>query len=353
MTHKDWNKVPRADRLPDFKNILAVLSKSRPARPTLFEFFLNGPLHERLAGKVPSCPEDISGHLTIINAFRNAGYDYATLDIPGFGFPSGERRRGASISLNEGAVITDRSSFDSYAWMDPLEADYGLLDRLAPELPEGMKIIVNGPCGVLENVIALVGYDNLCYMTIDDMPLVADIFEAVGSRLVEYYKSSVSHEAVGAIIGNDDWGFKSQLMLPPDQMRSLVFPWHKQLVSVAHAAGKPAILHSCGNLAEVMDDVIDNMKYDGKHSYEDTIQPVEDAYDQYHDRIAILGGIDVDFMCRSTPEAIYERSLQLLKHDKAYALGTGNSVPEYVPDENYFAMIRAALDLREEREPNP
>ena len=26
----------------------------------------------------------------------------------------------------------------------------------------------------------------------------------------------------------------------------------------------------------------------------------------------------------------------------AYALGTGNSVPEYVPQENYFAMIAAA-----------
>lgn len=207
MTDQDWNEVPRAQGLPDFNNILAVLSKSRPARPTLFEFFLNGPLNARLAGKVPSCPEDISGQLTLINAFRNAGYDYATLDIPGFGFPSGERRRGASISLNEGAVIADRSSFDSYAWMDPLEADYGLLDRLAPELPEGMKFIVRDPCGVLENVIALVGYDDLCYMTIDDMPLVADIFEAVGSRLVEYYKRCVSHEAVGAIIGNDDWGF--------------------------------------------------------------------------------------------------------------------------------------------------
>ena len=26
-----------------------------------------------------------------------------------------------------------------------------------------------------------------------------------------------------------------------------------------------------------------------------------------------------------------------------YALGTGNSVPEYVPDDKYFAMIRAAV----------
>jgi len=29
-----------------------------------------------------------------------------------------------------------------------------------------------------------------------------------------------------------------------------------------------------------------------------------------------------------------------------YALGTGNSVPDYVPDENYFAMTRAALEMR-------
>jgi uroporphyrinogen decarboxylase len=30
----------------------------------------------------------------------------------------------------------------------------------------------------------------------------------------------------------------------------------------------------------------------------------------------------------------------------AYALGTGNSVPAYVPDENYSAMVWAALETR-------
>ena len=30
-----------------------------------------------------------------------------------------------------------------------------------------------------------------------------------------------------------------------------------------------------------------------------------------------------------------------------YALGTGNSVPEYVPDDHYFAMIRACHDARQ------
>ena len=30
----------------------------------------------------------------------------------------------------------------------------------------------------------------------------------------------------------------------------------------------------------------------------------------------------------------------------AYALGTGNSVPDYVPDENYLALIAAATESR-------
>ena len=28
-----------------------------------------------------------------------------------------------------------------------------------------------------------------------------------------------------------------------------------------------------------------------------------------------------------------------------YMLGSGNSIPEYVPSENYLAMLRAATDL--------
>ncbi|MCK4402091.1 uroporphyrinogen-III decarboxylase-like protein, partial [bacterium] len=209
--------------------------------------------------------------------------------------------------------------------------------------------MVYGPCGVLENVMQLVGYETICYIIADDPKLAEDIFEAVGSRLVRYYELSAIYNTVGVLMSNDDWGFKTQTMLSPDDMRKFVFPWHKQIVSVAHANGKPVILHSCGCLTSVMDDVIDDMGYDGKHSYEDTIQTVESAYDQYHDRIAILGGIDLDFLCRSTPEKIYMRSKKLFERAEshgAYALGTGNSVPEYVPDRNYFAMIQAALDLR-------
>ena len=365
----NWDGVPRASQEPDFDNLLAVLGREAPSRPTLFEFFLNGPLYERLAGPArpgsadpaktqpprtdaPGSNEpspELAGALLLAAAFRAAGYDYATVSPPGCRFPAGEVDQIETRSLNEGAVIVDRASLEAYPWPDMEAGDYGLLDEVAGHLPPRMKLIVPGPMGVLENAIRLVGYDRLCYIIADDPGLARDLFDGVGSRLVRYYERVVRCPAVGAVIGNDDWGFKTQTMLAPADMRRFVFPWHTRIVEVAHGAGRPAILHSCGNRREIWDDIIEGMRYDAVHSYEDTIQPVEEAYETFGRRVAILGGIDVDFVIREAPQRVYERSAAMLERAAergSYALGTGNSVPAYVPDEHYFALIRACHDAR-------
>ncbi len=350
MSQKSWWKGP-VQAEPDFNNLLKVLRREKPDRPTLFEFFLNGPLHRFIAG-IPqgqTSDDPYFGMRIDMKSFRNLGYDYVTLGVPNFDFPRGTQAHTQTISQNEGVMITNRKSFDAYAWPDPDRADYAMLDTLGRELPRGMKMLVCGPCGVLENATFILGYENMCYLIADDERLAEDVFEAVGARLVKYYQRVLQYDGVGAIIGNDDWGFKSQPMLSPENMRKFVFPWHKQIVAAAHAAGKPAILHSCGNLASVFDDITDDIRYDGKHSYEDTILPVEHAYEQYGQRIAILGGLDLDFICRSTPENIYKRARAMIARSAdtgGYGLGTGNSVPEYVPPENYFAMVAAAVDSR-------
>ncbi|MHB9026808.1 MAG: uroporphyrinogen decarboxylase family protein [Armatimonadota bacterium] len=333
---------------PNFDNLLAVLRHEAPSRPTLFEFLLNGPLRVQLAGEDPTKEDEWLGEYRLrINAFRAAGYDYAVVGGANFGFPAGEARHDKSRSMNEGNVIFDRASFEAYPWQDPESHDYGRLRDIAPYLPEGMKLICCCPGGVLENVMSLVGYESTCYMIIDEPDFAKAVFDAVGSRLLRYIELCLPYDTVGAIISNDDWGFNSQVMLPPDAMREYVFPWHRRIVAAAHAAGKPAILHSCGNLETVMEDIIEDMQFDGKHSYEDKICPVEEAYDRWGSRLAILGGIDVDFVCRSTPAEVHARSRAMLDRSAtkgSYALGTGNSVPEYVPTENYFAMITAATD---------
>jgi uroporphyrinogen decarboxylase len=110
-------------------------------------------------------------------------------------------------------------------------------------------------------------------------------------------------------------------------------------------------LHSCGYFGDVIEDVIEDMCYDGRHSYEDIICPVEEAYERLAGRIAVLGGIDMDFMVRHSPEEIHARSTAMLERSHGrgyYFLGTGNSVPEYVPFDNYMAMVNAAHDWRDD-----
>ena len=347
-----WTGPVKAE--PDFNNLLKVLRRERPDRPTLFEFFLNERLHKFVTSGRQDGPDRFTdmphGNMRRrMAAFPAIGYDYATVSPPNFSFPLREQDHKQTLSANDGVMITDRKSFDDYAWPDPALADYAMLDALGAELPKGMKMVVSGPGGALENANFILGFENMCYLIADDEHLVEDVFESIGTRLVKYYTRVLEYEGVGAIISNDDWGFKSQTMLSPENMRRFVFPWHKQIVEAAHKAGKPAILHSCGNLDTVMEDVIEDMKFDGKHSYEDTIQPVEQAYEQYGHRIAILGGLDLDFIVRSTPEEVFLRSQAMLEksaNQGGYGLGTGNSVPEYVPFDNYFAMISAATAMR-------
>ena len=344
----DWTAIPERRGEPNFDNLLAVLRREVPARPTLFEFFLNDRLHERLApmASIPAGP--YRAERQVLQAYRRAGYDFANVRVPDFEFPTGRDFSTRTMSLSADGLIVDWTSYEAYPWPDLETADTVVFDALAAVLPDGMKLIAYGPGGVLENVTEIVGFEKLCLLLADEPDLVECIFEAVGETLVRYYQIAAAHPVVGACIDNDDWGFKTQTMLSPRQMRQYVFPWHKRIVEVCHRAGKPVILHSCGHFERILDDMT-AIGIDARHSYEDTILPVEEAYERYRGHFAIIGGMDVDFVCRSSPEAVYARARAMLERTAGrggYALGTGNSVPDYVPDENYFTMIRAALELR-------
>ncbi|MDR0494593.1 MAG: hypothetical protein LBG95_03055 [Treponema sp.] len=338
-------------RKPDIENLYKVLKCEKPGRPTLFEFIINLPLCEKLAGR--ELPKTGDGNLEygklIIDAFAAAGYDFACLHGSSFNFPSNRNHDDAknTISLNEGVSITDWESFEKYKWLEPENFDYSRLDKLGEYMPEGMKLMLCGPCGVLENVITLTGYDNLCIMLYEEPELAKAVFDNVGRRMVKYYEIAAPHESVGLLMSNDDWGFKTQTLLSHEQLRQYVFPWHKKIVEAARANKKPAVLHSCGHFSGIMDDIIDDIGFAGRHSYEDTITPVEEAYDKWHKRIAILGGMDINFLINNDEKAITARARKMLEKadaDGSFALGTGNSVPEYIPQEHYFAMIKAALE---------
>ena len=331
-------------RESDFSRLLKVLNREKTNEPVLFELLYNDRLLDYLAGYSLSekpLEKDTFKHCSL--AFAAAGNDHVIYAPESFHFTHEVSQTGKSISMNDGVQITDWESYKNYPWPDPGTADYSILCDAESLLPGKMKIILSTPWGIIENITSLLGYENLCFLIYDDPKLAKAVCDAVAERILEYYKICLPHSSVGGIIYNDDWGFNSGPLFAPDFFKNSIFPWVKKITDISHKNGKPAILHSCGKLDTFMDTIIDDLKFDAKHSFEDKIMPIEAAYKVYGNRIALLGGIDVDFLCRSSNEEIRTRSLKMLELGKSgYALGTGNSVPYYVPFENFFAMISAA-----------
>jgi uroporphyrinogen decarboxylase len=137
-------------------------------------------------------------------------------------------------------------------------------------------------------------------------------------------------------------GFRGGPLISPDDLREFVLPGHKLMAELSHRAGRPYLLHSCGNLDLIMEDLITEVGIDARHSFEDTIEDVVTAKRRYGDRIAILGGIDVDFLCRSSEQDIRSRVRTTLDEclpGGGYCLGSGNSIANYIPVDNYLAML--------------
>ncbi|HET6456485.1 MAG TPA: uroporphyrinogen decarboxylase family protein [Armatimonadota bacterium] len=320
---------------PDFEQFRkAVMRDGKPDYVPFYELFANVEIMEAILGK------KITDRASTIEFYYKAGYDYLPT------FPGMCMVLGNLIDRSQGYPIKDWETFEKYVW--PESVNYQEFETVGPRLPEGMKMI-GQTGGIFETAEKLVGYEQLCYLLVDDPPLVQAVFDHLGELYVKMYTGMSQFEGVGALVISDDLGFKTQTMIDPEYLRKYVLPWHKKLADIIHAAGKPCLLHCCGNLSEIMEDIIEHVGIDAKHSYENSILPVTEAKKLYGDRIALLGGFDMDKLCRGDEQFIRKHTRMLvneLGRDGGYALGSGNSIAPFVPVENYLAMLDEGWRLR-------
>jgi len=322
---------------PDFNQLLKVLRREgKPDYVPFYELFANGPVMEKIIGKKISKREDT------LEFYYRMGYDY----IPCW--PSVPMDAGSLVDRRGGYPISDRKTFERYRWPSVQDIIYKEFEIVAPLLPAGMKII-GQTGGVFECAEGLCGYERLCYMLVDDRKLLHEVFERIEDIYVSMYNGMAKRDEVGAVVISDDLGYKTHTLISPADLREFVLPLHRKLADIIHSHGKPCILHSCGQLAEIMEDIIDYVGIDAKHSYEDAIMPVTEFKKRYGNRIAVLGGFDVDLLTRSSVEKVRAHTRFLLSelgNDGGYALGSGNSIADFVPVENYLAMLDEAWKLR-------
>jgi len=329
---------------PDWRRLAAALTRQGdPDRVPLFELTIGFSAMEQILGR-PRPHGSEAESLEEFVRFRTdfyyrAGYDFVAVG-PLVHFPKNPRNAPLGI-------IHDRASSERYPWPEIRDEHLRYVELTEAVLPCGMKVRPRGAGGVLANLVGIMGFEGLSYALADDPELVRWIVDAIGERLVDLYTRYAQYESVEFIAHGDDMGFKTATMISPRDLREYIFPWHRRIAEAIHAGGKIAVLHSDGNLEEIMEDVI-ACGWDAKHSVEDEIMPAVEMKRRWGDRIAICGAFDVDRLTRSTPDQVREHARTLIEQcgpGGGWAFGTGNAVTDYVPIENYIAMLQAAREF--------
>lgn len=344
---------------PDIEGLIDVIRRrGTPKRVHNIELFLDAEVKEIICerfgiGDDIEDDEPFAALKRDVELHRFLGYDAFRVPVGRYAFSAeklsaddttaiSEQSRGSRQWLDEHTgSIKSWKDLEAYPWPKVSDIDFGALEWMDKNLPENMGCY-DLTAHVLERATTLFGYESLCYLVFDEPDLVNAVFQKAGEFYVEYTRALCDFDSVRLIWGSDDMGFRTSTMVSDNILREKVFPWHRRCADISHEHGKPYLLHACGQLDEVMTALIEDVTIDARHSYEDTILPVTEAKKRYGEQIAILGGIDVDFLCRSDEKSIRKRvrqTLQTCMPGGGYCLGTGNTVANYIPVENYLVML--------------
>ena len=347
-------RLPKPD--PDAGRLLAALRRERPDRVPLLELKLDEEVRSALAGEplVPwwtGAEPSTRRHAVrqFVRLMHRLGYDafWIPTNVP-FRFElvagadtavlsRGERRWHSEST----GPIQSFEDYERYPWPSLSDIDFGPADEIARCLPDGMGCIgfSNGP---FEWSSWLMGLQPFALAVYDQPELVRALVDRVGSLIYDILKTWSQRGQIVALWTGDDMGFKTSTLISPRHLREYILPWHRRYAELAHACGKPYLLHSCGQLRAILPDLIEDVRLDARHSFEDVIQPVEEFHRDWGARLACIGGVDMDILARGTEAAVTARTTTILEACApagGYVAGSGNTVANYVPIGNYLAMI--------------
>ncbi len=344
------------DFQPDYRQIEMVLHNRRPDRLPLYEHHIDKPFIEKAIGLEfeleGSKPDEFEAYYRrIIGFWKDMTYDAfdyeaAICEI----FPG----HGAIMGGMLGPIQT-RDDFNKFPFDELPEIFWNTytphLEAIRKVLPPGMKAYGGCGYGIFESAEDLVGFESLAVLQYIDPDLFADLFVKIGDLYVELWREMVRryNDIFVFFRMGDDLGFKSGTLLEPDTIRRHILPQYKRVIDTVHGAGKKFLLHSCGNIFEIMDDII-HLGIDAKHSNEDEIAPFETWIEKYNNRIGLFGGIDVNTICLNSYDEVFrivsEKGTKFRSMSRGYGLGSGNSIADYVPVDGFMGMVDAVKKIR-------
>jgi uroporphyrinogen decarboxylase len=348
------------DFVPDARHIIDAATNRKAARLPLYEHGFDPGVVEKILGE-PVVPllsstdfsEKVEGWRRMCRCALDLGYDC----IPFERWLVNVVQNGEGLKNHVPPIIENLGDIERYPWDTKVQEFIDLFDAdfcaMREALPEGMQAVGGIGCGLFETVQDFVPYLDLAYLRVDEPDAYAMLWKKTGDLMAGVWTWFLKNHAGAFAVCRfgDDLGFRSSTLLLPDDIRTHVIPQYKRVIDLVHAAGKPFLLHSCGRIYEVMEDLI-AAGIDAKHSNEDAIDPFDVWVNTYGARIGNFGGVEMNIMTLNTPDEVKAYVLNLLERvgDKngGLAIGTGNQISPYTKPANWIAMTRAVRAWRGE-----
>lgn len=155
----------------------------------------------------------------------------------------------------------------------------------------GRFVYVQTP-GIFEPLNGVFGIENhLAYLLLHEREL-AEVYR----RQAEWNQAFASNcidLGVDMVHVSDDWGGQYGLLFSPDVWRRLIFPHHLPTCQLVKRRGTFLSLHSDGNVAAVIDGVLE-LGYDVVHPWQESAgMSLTEFRERYRQRFSVMGGLDV------------------------------------------------------------
>ena len=350
--------------MPDFANLRkTLLCQGEPDRVPGLEYHVDKSIKERFLGREVKSMEDE------VDFALGAGYDFVpllfgmrltlverALAAQGSGQSHGHMKSArAHYSANqeeattrlwaeeEAGLIPDLAAFDKFQWPSADDYNYHEIERLGELLPAEAKVIP-----VVGYIFAaawmLIGFERFCFDLAEGGQLASRVIDKLGRLHHRVVENLLQFDCVGAVAMPDDIAYTHSLMVRPSVLREHVFPWHEKIGQLVRAKDLPYLFHSDGRYAAVIDDLI-QCGYNALHPCEPASFDMLDLKREYGGRLCLCGNINLDStLTLGTPEDVEQEvrlRISTVGPGGGYCCGSSNSVTDYVPLENYLAMLDA------------
>jgi uroporphyrinogen decarboxylase len=239
--------------------------------------------------------------------------------------------------------IEDYEAFTPYAPDYSRREKYFKHMKKAESDSQGDVYIIPSMWSIFESTWQAFGFVNFSKMLTNHRE-IKKIFDDRGKFAVELAKLFIEWGETGVIYIFDDYGYKNGLLMSPKNFRNYVIPWIKEICKTVHKEGVKLILHSCGDIYHILNDLI-NAGIDAIHPIEPTTAnpdyDIFNLYEKYGEKITFIGNVSPQDLSDKDTDYIQEYTKKLIKElapGGGFILSSGHSINPSVKLENYLTM---------------